>query len=1009
MKQFILSLFSLLLTAVHAGYNLFPGDSSAEAEADSLINGIHTQVRLAEADDKDAVDGKRSILINWNGIEQVVYAKKSDSAGYLNRTVCTTPTLPLEAGKKYVCSFYAKAEKPGMVITASALPDGEAWQYEPGAKVSQKLQLSTQWQRYEIKFTANFRKRTKLRTYALMLDFTGCIPGKVRLDAVQFEEGSTARKYINAAPVTAGSTVYADSPAKIFTAGKPVSGNLRVAVHQPGTAAKISAVLSDYRGNKVKQWQVPCAAGTYPFTLDAVDPGWYKLRTTVYRGNKAIFSHDTNFISVVPPEKLAAGIRPYLGICGGDPAEQAKIGTRRFQIPFYWYNSRWGVENTRGKIDWTNFRLRITEAKKHGFSVKVNVNVYSTPPWFYTGSEAKSSNRVPPPESHKDWFSLLGKLLNEFGSMIDEIEFGAEDNGRLGLNSYYMKKYPDGVERDAGGQGWLVAGKAFNDLMNFEKLACLEVRRLAPHIRTSVLRPSQGLPADHWLFVRKALEKIGRGPVCFGLDTYAAIPFYYGPDIKSNNGSTDDRFETIRRAEKWLKKYTGASEIFMSECGTAVDTRCADDGPYRIRQCEQMARDLITSRCAGFYAFDWFLGINYFPCLSHTPYCFSMIHNGRIQSIAAVYSAAGHILENVTQSKFFTPDETTRIAVFKKADGSATAAVWGENGTSADLSGLTLTDIMGKKVKAGKIALSASPLYIRHQNFDTLLNRMKNLKLNIASPCQLYFAPAGKNSLVIRFVNRMKNTDFASDIKITENGISKRCHLAIPGGAILHRKVKLSGPDRRIEVLLSGKKFSYTVPEVKSIPYGTIRKAVLDSVTEQTKLLPADPWIPWNGPDDFSYKLLASWDKNDLHVCVEVKDDMHFPGSSPWSGDGMQLAVDASGDSSFLLRHNADDLEIGMTLSKHGPKLIRSIGKAEIKKFNAVRDESRKLTIYTFSLPWKELGVIPAAGQMIGISTVVFDDDRGKGMEYYGRTGGGITVVKRPDMYDKFILEEKQK
>ena len=113
MKQFILSLFSLLLATVHAGYNLFPGDSSAEAEADSLINGIHTQVRLAEADDKDAVDGKRSILINWNGIEQVVYAKKSDSAGYLNRTVCTTPTLPLEAGKKYVCSFYAKAEKIG--------------------------------------------------------------------------------------------------------------------------------------------------------------------------------------------------------------------------------------------------------------------------------------------------------------------------------------------------------------------------------------------------------------------------------------------------------------------------------------------------------------------------------------------------------------------------------------------------------------------------------------------------------------------------------------------------------------------------------------------------------------------------------------------------------------------------------------------------------------------------------------------------------------------------------
>ncbi len=987
--------------------NLLPGDSSAEAESDSLTQGIHTQVQLASADDRDAYDGKRSILINWDGINRVQYAKVNDSAGYLNRTVCTRSTEPLEAGKKYVCSFYAKAEKAGMTVQASALPDGEAWIYVPGAKVTRTIHLTTDWRRYELPFTAGFRKQTRIHTYALMLDLTPCIPGKIRLDAVQFEAGSQAGAYRNAASVTAGAELFAESPAHIFFTGKPVKGAVRVAVHGKNDAGQIKVRLSDYRGNTVKTWQVPCKAEIHPFALDGLEPGWYRLMTTVGQGDRILFTHDTAFVCVVPPGKLADGMRPYLGTCGGAVAELQKLGTRRMQLPFHWYGSRWGVENERGKIDWTNFSKRLDEAKKYGMSCKVNVNVYSTPPWFYTGDEAKLGSRVPPPESYPAWFGLLREMLKRFGDKIDEIEFGAEDNGRLGLSNFYKQKYPEGVERDAGGQGWLVKGKAFDDLMNFERLACLEVGRHAPHIRTSVLRPSQGRPEDHWFFVRKALQKIGRGPKCFGVDTYCAIPYYYGPDIKSNQGSTDDRFETFRRAEKWLKEYNGVHEIFISECGTAVDVRCADDSPYRIRQCEQMARDLVTSRCAGFYAFDWFQGINYFPCLSHTPYCFSMIHNGRIQSIAAAYSAAGHILENVKNTRFLTPDDSTRIAVFEKADGSGTAAVWGENGNFADLTGFVLTDLMGKKIQPGNLELSPAPLCIRHPDFRVLLEKLRNLKITMADPCLLTFAPDGGKSVLIRFVNRRKNLDFASDVKFTENGRNEVRHLAIPGGCALRQRIRLTGSRRMVEVEIGKKKTAYTVPEIPAIAFGKTPVSILDVLNDRTRLLPADPWIPWKGPEDFSYRLLGSWDENALHLCVEVKDDSHFSGTSPWKGDGIQLAIDGAGNGRFSGKHDDNDLEIGLCLPQGGPVLIRSVGKAEIKQFEIRRDEQKKITRYQVAIPWKELGITPEAGKVIGISAVAYDDDTGKGIEYYGRTGAGITGEKRPDLYRPFILEEK--
>ena len=56
-------------------------------------------------------------------------------------------------------------------------------------------------------------------------------------------------------------------------------------------------------------------------------------------------------------------------------------------------------------------------------------------------------------------------------------------------------------------------------------------------------------------------------------------------------------------------------------------------------------------------------------------------------------------------------------------------------------------------------------------------------------------------------------------------------------------------------------------------------------------------------------------------------------------------------------------------------------------------------------LPWKILGVTPAKGKVIGMSLVIFDDDGGTGMQYYGSFGGGIIKGKDAALYGRFILE----
>ncbi len=1001
-----------LLTAaassgICAGINLFAGDGSAEAESDSLTQGVHSMGLLPVAvDDRVAFEGTRSIQVNWDGVNRLPLTNPNDLAGYLNRTVCVQSSLPLIAGKSYVYSFYARVEKPGMVISVTSAPDAAGWVNPRGAEGFRRIELTTDWKRYEVAFTANFTSGVLLKTYALRIDFTNCIPGKMWYDALQLEEGTSATPYRNISPVTAGAKLADSNTSGIFLLPFRVEGAIRVAAPEPSVGYSINAVLSDYRGNVVKTWSLPAQeSGVHPFVLDGLAPGWYQIKTLVSCENRICFTHLLNFVLLTPPENSAAGGRPFMGSCGGLWKEMRLLGTKRAQIAFDWYGSRYGVENVRGKRVWTSVEARIIEAEKAGMKIKANLNVYSAPPWFFSGDEKTISTRVLAEQYHAEWLDFVRDFVTRYGSRIDEIEFGGEDNGRLGTSSFYKKLYPEGIERDAGGQQWLVRGSAFDDLMKLECSSCLLVKQLAPCIRTSVLRPSQGLPGDHWLFVRRSLERIGKCFTSFGVDTYGSIPYYYGPAISgSRQGTTDDRFHTRKLISEWLKELGHDQEVFISESGLGVDVRCADDSRYRIEQCEQLARDLVTSRCAGFYAFDWFGGINRFPQLEHSPYSFAMLHQGRIQSLAAAYSAAGLIVENVTETCWLTPDDITRIAVLGKVDGSGVAAAWGETGVSADFSGFAVTDLMGKPLKSGVMALSPAPLYLRHSDYGTLKKAMEKLPLQGSFPCEVSFSPGGRNTVLIEFRNRRKNQEFSSEARLIQNGQTEVRSLALPAGMALREQVQLTGADRNLQVLISGQTFAYTMPEMTEILQEKQSWSLLDEMSVRTRLLPADPWVPWSGPEDLSYQVYGAWDSMALHLKLLVKDDKHCPGLNPWNGDGIQIALDTLGNGVFSKGQDDDDLEIGLNLTPQGSRLVRSFGKTEVTEYQVYRDEARNMTEYVVSIPWSPLGVAPHAGQVVGLAFVAFDDDGGKGMEYYGFTGGGIAGKKDPKHYQKFLL-----
>lgn len=68
-------------------------------------------------------------------------------------------------------------------------------------------------------------------------------------------------------------------------------------------------------------------------------------------------------------------------------------------------------------------------------------------------------------------------------------------------------------------------------------------------------------------------------------------------------------------------------------------------------------------------------------------------------------------------------------------------------------------------------------------------------------------------------------------------------------------------------------------------------------------------------------------------------------------------------------------------------------------------NRSGNLTTYRAAIPWKSLGMSPAAGNVFGFALGIHDRD-GNQSGYYLAFGRGVVGHKNPSLGKKLILEE---
>jgi len=179
-------------------------------------------------------------------------------------------------------------------------------------------------------------------------------------------------------------------------------------------------------------------------------------------------------------------------------------------------------------------------------------------------------------------------------------------------------------------------------------------------------------------------------------------------------------------------------------------------------------------------------------------------------------------------------------------------------------------------------------------------------------------------------------------------------------------------------------------------------------LAERTAVLPADPGIPWNGPEDLSVRAWLGYDAENLYFAARVTDDIHVVEREDvggfWQSDSIQMALDPENDSRES--YTKDDVEIGLVLGKDQPLVYRTApdlkpiaGEVRIKREGTE-------TIYEAAIPWRELGIEPPQpGKVMAINFIVNDND-GQGRLYWMGLTPGIAEGKNPGRYHQWVFGE---
>ncbi len=121
----------------------------------------------------------------------------------------------------------------------------------------------------------------------------------------------------------------------------------------------------------------------------------------------------------------------------------------------------------------------------------------------------------------------------------------------------------------------------------------------------------------------------------------------------------------------------------------------------------------------------------------------------------------------------------------------------------------------------------------------------------------------------------------------------------------------------------------------------------------------------------------AHWDRQNLHIRVDVNDDKFIKDSRvPWGDDSIEIFIDADG-SRLSSYDNKNDFQFMYRWKDYQISMGQNSPRRNIKAVQHKMVKTRTGYVLETSIPWKLLGINPSAGHSLGIDVHINDDDDG--------------------------------
>lgn len=958
--------------------NLLGGDTSFETGIGNWIvirdNGSTVPLWIT---DRDGAIGSSSLCI-------------SPATG----TFCSDCSNVLHKGVPYTLSFFVKSEKPDQL---SCLIANSRW--TPLA--SRVFHTSSKWERVSLTIPAQPTDVVCNIIFAQAPRLS-----KVKIDAVQLEKGITATPYrqsgsaaVNAVTGEPGEIVLAD-PAKtvdleirianfsIPSERLPLSLQCRITGLTGNEVTSISEMFSLKIGETVRR----------KFTvLPASVPGYYPVELTVRDAKGALVAYGEAPFAVVEPVSNKMFPDSFFGIHPGYMPLTAlrRIGVKWIRSGIEWLHA----EPIQGKF---NMKI-ISERRNYAALGMMELCTLANPPVWARGNGGQ-------PEYPGAIMNFLARTLETVGDSVACYELDNEPDLKRNTSPV---RYAE----------WL--------------------QTVHPAVRKVGKKLLFGCSGEGEEFAKSIFLMAAKNFDIYGPHPYTS-PRYLGPVAGPAIGPEKGNLaERLKAAQTLIRQYGDGHELWIGELGWGIDRSARFDDSYAKKHAEFLARAFLIARNnPAVKRLIWFTALGVLEEKRYEYGLWSNRNGLRPRPAAAAYATLSALLDG---AKPLEPlcDSEIKAYVFQQKNGGLLVAAWdsseyGDDPVNFDVfpHETAIRTMTGNHLDSKEsdcpvtVSLTGSPLYFLLKSVPlSVFSRRLSEAVARRRPMRISVATPDTHTLRLRLCNNLparlsgsvilkagKNSPVPLSFSLNRDGCSEL-------GVGLSLSLLPQGTPVRFTVKTEKGKiaeFSRNLPAFFACPRFSGKNFLQNGLAgkpafilnRREQVLPADPAVGWNSPQDLSAMASIAWDEQYFYFDCTVVDPVFcqpFFGKDIWKGDCVQLAFDGGCDA-FQGGYNHNDSEFGLAYTPKGPLAWRwyaPAGKMTGKTVFPLRiiREGRR-TSYRAAIPWKELMENhPYSGKLFGFNFIA-GNNNGYGRNYWIGLTPGIAEGKKPELFLKFVLTE---